>query len=450
MGGMSDGMLKDMAAREGRTGFWNRAWGERGGRWGWGRWVLFVGAVAGIWWDPSSGLADALLVAAGVTALVRPGRLWRAWGNPAGLAFAFLAAWAVASAGWSLEGGDVWRDCTKSLPLALGVMGLGAWLSGNGGLVVRRAAWVSACVVTLRLVVEGAQLVRICGWDGVWSGARYVDVAGHPYLYTHPNVSSMLAGMAALVFMAYWPALWKGRRGEGAGWRLAALWGSAAGAAADVWYVLMMGSRGPQMAFAAAALLLPVFWLPGWKWRLAAVLAGAVAGCVLVAGAGRINPRFEDRMTMRGANRRADIWRCATGRVSARPWTGWGYGKRAFHRMIYEHPKLPAPRQLPFVFPHAHSYWLMLVVQGGYVALAAGLAAWGGLALGLLLALRRIPGSAMAARATPALLLTLLAMVLGYGVADFPDSVLRTCQFLLAAAAVACIADASEGNDDEC
>ena len=384
-----------------------------------------------------------------MTALARPGRLWRAWGNPAGLAFGFLAAWAVASAGWSLESGDVWRDCAKALPLALGTMGLGAWLSGNGGLVARRAVWVSASVVTVRLAVEGAELVRICGWSGVWSGARYVDVAGHSYLYTHPNVSSMLAGMAALVFLAYWPALWKGRKGKGQGWRRVALWAASAGIAADVWYVVMMGSRGPQMAFAASALLLPVFWLPGWKWRLAAVLAGVVAAWALVEGAGRINPRFNDTVTMRGANRRADIWRCARGRTEVRPWTGWGYGKRAFRRMIYEHPKLRAPRQLPFFFPHAHSYWLMLVVQGGYVALLAGLAAWGGLAVGLLLALRRIPGREMAARATPALLLTLLAMVLGYGVADFPDSVLRTCQFLLAAAAVACIADASEGSGGE-
>ncbi len=439
------------------TAPWRRAWGSAKGAWGWGRWTLFCLAAAAIWWNPSSGLTDALLVAFGLAALARPGRVWRTWGNPAGVAFLFLGVWALASAGWSVEPSDVGRDCAKQLPLVLGTMGLATWLRGNAGLVVRRAALVSAAAVTVRLVAEGAALLHLCGWPGVLSQARYVDTAAHPYLYTHPNVSSMLGGMAFLVFLAFLPALWrKGRGGFAAG--LAAM-------ALDAAYIVMMGSRGPQMALAAAALLLPIFWVPGWKLRLATLLAVVLAGTALVHVAARINPRFADAASMRGANHRDIIWNHLSGfhqirpwtgfapatpsMMALRPWTGYGFGKKAFHRMVYENPSQRAPRGVEFEFPHAHSYWLMLAVQGGRVALAAGVVAWGALAFGLLLALKRLPPRPMAARATPALLLTLLAMTLGYGVADYPDSVLRVAQFLVVAAAMACMAEASSAQGQE-
>lgn len=438
---------------------WRCAWGGAKGAWGWGRWLLFCLVVAAIWWNPSSGLTDALLVAFGVASLARPGRVWRTWGNPAGAAFLFLGVWALASAGWSMEPSDVWRDCVKEIPLVLGTMGLATWLRGNAGLVVRRAALVSATVVTARLAVEGLQLVHICGLSEVLSQARYVDTAAHPYLYTHPNVSSMLGGMAFLVFLAFSPTLWRKGRGLFAA-GLVAL-------AIDAAYIVMMGSRGPQMALAAATLLLPIFWLPGWKLRLATFLAAVLAGFALVHVAEKVNPRFADILSMRDVNHRDIIWNHLSGHHEIRPWTGFvpetpsmmaqcpwtgfGFGKKAFHRMVYENPTQRAPRGVEFEFPHAHSYWLMLAVQGGRIALAAGVVAWGTLALGLLLALKRLPAREMAARATPALLLTLLAMVLGYGVADYPDSVLRVAQFLVVAAAMACMAEASsaQGEDPE-
>lgn len=438
-------------------GFWRQAWGGAHGAWGWGRWALFLLVTIGLWWKPSSGLTDGLLVALGLTALVRPGRLWRAWGNPAGVAFLLLAAWAVGSTTWSLDASDVVRDSLKQLPLMLGVLGLGAWLCGHGGLVVRRAILASAAVITVRLGVEAMQLVGICGWRHLLELARYIDTSifpdcGHTYLYTHPNVSSMLAGIAMLAFCAYLPSFWRARataRGR------TAIVLSGLAILVNLGFIVMMCSRGPQMAFAAAVLLLPVFWLPGWKLRVAAVGLALVAGTILVTGAAKINPRFADTSTMRNANYRLAIWRFAGDRCILRPWTGYGFGKKAFHRMVYEHPDLPVlpilktAQRIPIEFPHAHSYWLMLAAQGGYVALALGLLAWGGLALGLLLVLRRLPPVPLAARATPALLLTLLAMISIYGVADYPDSTLRFAQFLMMAAALACIADAADRPLDE-
>ena len=126
-----------------------------------------------------------------------------------------------------------------------------------------------------------------------------------------------------------------------------------------------------------------------------------------------------------------------------RPATGWGYGKKAFTRLVYENPE-QRPPSVPVRFPHAHSYWLMLYVQGGAVAFALGAAAWGALLAGLARATRQADpgpgvalGARLAARSVPVLLGMALLLLLGYGVADYPDSAVRAAMWLLGGMSVA-------------
>jgi len=350
------------------------------------RWGLPLAAAAQLWFDPSNGFATAILWGAGLYALWQGRKTWAAWKNPVGLFF------------------------------GLGLLTVGALVASAGLITVKLAA----------------DLVRLCvalGWPTVLTEARYF----HPYLYTHPNVSSMMAGLCTLVFAARWLA---GAPGAG---RRALL---ALGLAVDLVYLVVLASRGPQVVFALAALAFPIVLLPGWRSRLAALALAALAGWVLWQAAGQVNPRFRDR-TMRNWNNRDTVWAHAKMLADQRPVLGYGFGKKAFVKAVYENPKERYPL-VPVRYPHAHQYWLMLYFQGG----AIGFALWslGWLALGARLArgLARAGRTArgawrarLRARVLPALLATALAFVLVYGIGDFPDHVIRHAQFLLAGLAVA-------------
>ena len=98
---------------------------------------------------------------------------------------------------------------------------------------------------------------------------------------------------------------------------------------------------------------------------------------------------------------------------------------------------------LPFHYPHAHNYWMMLYFQGG----AAGFGLWslGWLALAVRLgrfARRAEPAAGgrwarLQARILPALLGTSLFFILLYGAGDFPDHAIRHAQFYLLGLALA-------------
>ena len=391
------------------------------------RWGLPLAAAAQLWFDPSNGFATAILWGAGLYALWQGRKTWAAWKNPVGLFFGLGLLWAALSVAWSFYPAGSARDLAKSAPLALAVLAVPTVFDRPGRIWAALVA--SAGLITVKLA---ADLVRLCvalGWPTVLTEARYF----HPYLYTHPNVSSMMAGLCALVFAARWLA---GAPGAG---RRALL---ALGLAVDLVYLVVLASRGPQVVFALAALAFPIVLLPGWRSRLAALALAALAGWVLWQAAGQVNPRFRDR-TMRNWNNRDTVWAHAKMLADKQPVLGYGFGKKAFVKAVYENPKERAPL-VPVRYPHAHQYWLMLYFQGG----AIGFALWslGWLALGARLArglaragrtVRDDWRERLRARVLPALLATALAFVLVYGVGDFPDHVIRHAQFLLAGLAVA-------------
>jgi O-antigen ligase len=385
-------------------------------------------AAAMYWFVPSSGVAKAMLWGAGVYALWNWRKTLAAWKNPVGVFFGLGVLWALISVAWSFDPAGTARDLLKSAPMALAVLAIPAIFDRPGR--IWTALEASAGLITARLAVDLIRIFFLLGWPSAFAAARYL----HPYLYTHPNVSSMMAGLCVLVLAARSLA-------GGSGWGRKAL--LAVGIALDLAYLVVLASRGPQVVFALVALAFPLVLLPGWRTRLvAAVLAGALA-FLLWEALPKINPRFRDR-TMVNLNQRTKIWRHARQLAHQQPILGYGFGKKSFVKALYENPAHRAPR-VPFQYPHAHSYWLMLYFQGG----AVGFALWslGWLALGLRLGRRARQAEQAAAgwrgrvqaRVLPALLGAGLAFILIYGLGDYPDNMVRHAQFYLAGLAVAWI-----------
>ena len=390
------------------------------------RWALGLAAAAVLWFDPSSGLSSAILWGAGVYALWNGRKTLAAWKNPAGLLFGLGAVWALVSVAWSFYPAGTARDLIKSAPMMLAALALPAILDRPGRIWVALVA--SAGLITAKLGLDLVRLFADLGWPTVLTEARFL----HPYIYTHPNVSSMVAGLCVLVFVARGLA---GSPGLGSKTLL------GAGIVLDLAYLVVMASRGPQTVFAIVALAFPVVLLPGWRVRLVAAVLLAGVGCGLWCAAGAINPRFRDH-TMSNFNNRDTVWGHAKLLADRKPILGYGFGKKAFHKAVYENPSQRAPL-VPVRFPHPHQYWLMLYFQGGVIGFALWSLGW--LALGCRLGVfaRRADRAAagyagrLRARVLPMLLMAGIVFILIYGIGDYPDNVIRHAQFYLAGLAMA-------------
>lgn len=382
--------------------------------------ALVVLGTAMLWIHPSSGIATALLAGLGLYGLYRWKRTFALWHHPAGWLFLIGALLAVLSLGWSYCPRGTLRDLSKSLPLALGVWGIST-MAAN-----RKRVWqillASALLISLMLLWDMRRILLNLEGADLLTTARHL----RPYLYSHPNVSSLMAAMSTLIYGAY---LFSGKT------RWPARIGLVLGGAVNLAYLVIMASRGPQLVFALSCCGLAWFVGSGWKWRVALLCAflllGASARPILI----KINPRFADA-TMAGFNQRDIIWAHTRDLIAERPLLGYGHGKKTFVQATYHHDQVAPPVSIHH-FPHAHSYWLMLLFQGGALALLTWGTAWLALAIRLRnwLAREQAPVHTWRARwnvrMLPVLLGTLLALFLVYGLADFPDHIARTCQFLL-------------------
>lgn len=381
------------------------------------------------WFDPSSGLSSAILAGLGLYGLWNFRKALAAWWNPAGALFGLGVLWAIGSIAWSFHPAGSARDLIKSLPMALAAFAVPAAFDRPSRIWTALVA--SAGLVTARVVADLVRLLTELGWPAVLTDARFF----HPYLYTHPNAASMMAGLCVLVFAARWMA------GAPGAWRKALL---AAGIAGNLAYLLMMASRGPQIAFAATALAFPVILFPDGRARLAAGVLALALGFGLWQVADELNPRFRDN-TMSTFNDRDVVWKHAKMLADRRPTAGYGFGKKAFVKAVYENPAQDAPA-VRVHYPHTHNYWLMLYFQSGLVGLACWGAGWLATALRLgWFARCADPVAAgrkgrIRARVLPALLGTGLAFILLYGVGDFPDHAIRHAQFYLLGLAMALMA----------
>lgn len=385
------------------------------------RWVLPLAAGAMLWFHPSNSISEAILWLAGLYAVWNWKKTLAAWRNPVGAFFGLGVLWSLLSVGWSFDPAGTARDLTQAAPMVLAVLAVPTIFDRPGR--IWAALVGSAGLVTVRLGVDLIRLFVDLGWPTVMTEARFF----HPYLYTHPNVSSMMAGLCVFVFVA------RGLTGAPGRWQKGLL---AAGVLLDLVYLVVLASRGPQAVFAAVALLFPLVLVPGWRPRLVAAVLVAAVGFGLWREADAINPRFRDQ-TMFNFNNRDTVWSHSKMMADRKPVLGYGFGKRTFVKAIYENPS-QRPPLVPVRFPHAHQYWLMLYFQGG----AVGFALW---SLGWLLLFIRLGRFAQRAdraasgwrerlqvRILPMLLLTGMAFILIYGLGDFPDHAIRLAQFYLA------------------
>ncbi len=409
---------------------------------GWVRGAPAARALAGttaavlLWTFSSKGVADVLIWGAFLAALVRAGRatapgaepggqptwpFWRAaapWLQPAGLAFVAALFYRVFTLPVALYPALAWRDFTGDVRILAGAFAIAALFNNRARIAAALLASAAAIALTL-----GADLIRLALRLGpaLLARGRFYE----PAVLNHPNVASMMAGASAIIFLA---GLWTRRR------RLWPALGCLLGALVCLAHLLVMAARGPQLAFAltlAGAGLL----IPRWTGKAAWLLGAGLAGLLLVLNLERVNPRFLERASMQTFSERETVWRHTRALARARPWFGYGYGKRIFEKVYYA----STPPRARFHYPHPHQFWLKILFESGRVGLALHAAAWALLGWGLLR--RTLAEPSFDGRLWPGTVLLMLAFVHLYGLGDYPDNIVRTAQLWLVPAALVLMRD---------
>lgn len=397
-----------------------------GGAAGVRRWAAALAIGAVMWLHPGNSITEAIFWIAGLYAIWNWRTTLSVWNNPVGILFGAGVSWALLSIGWSFNPSGTASDLLAAVPLVLSTLAIPVIFQSSSR--IWGALLVSAGWVTAGIGLDLIRLLKALGWPGMLTEARFF----HPYLYTHPNVSSMMAGLCVLVLLARWVA-------GAPGWMRKYL--LAAGIALNLIYLVVMASRGPQLVFALILLIFPLVLLPGWRSRLAAAVLLVMLGCGFWKAAVIVNPRFQDQ-TMGNLNTRDTVWGHSKLLADRKPLAGYGFGKQVFESAVYDNPD-QRPPLVPFRYPHAHQYWLMLYFQGGVIGFS--LISLGWLALWIRLIRREHLAECLAldwrgrlgARVLPALLGTGILFILVYGLGDYPDQVIRRAQFHLLGLAVA-------------
>lgn len=351
----------------------------------------------------STGLHDLLVWGLVAWALVQArGRLLAPWSRWYSACFALHLGAVVALTALAENPAGVWRDLAKTAtPVALGVA-LPVLLPTSRRLsrMLYSLAWVVVAVAVSDLVRLGLALGK-----SLWRQARFHE----PYLLNHPNVASMMAGIALLVFLV--PLFMRTAPWRSLAWRLPAV--ALLGA-----YLLVMASRGPQLAF-GIALVLCVFLLPGWKAKLCGIVVMAALAILVVANIETLNPRFAEKTSMKNFSERTIVWRHTWELARERWLVGYGYGKKTFEQVYYS--RNPPPSR--FTYPHCHHYWLAQFFHTGLVGTLLLALAWGLLGAGLVRMLWTGCPACPGLRPLAGTVLMAVVFIHAYGLGDFPDSV---------------------------
>jgi len=374
--------------------------------------LLWTGIAVLLWGFWTTAFFAALAGGAFLYALVRRRGAWRAWRNPAGLAFALVLVWTGLCVPFSVSPRDSLRDAVRLLPALAGAAAIPAVFNSRARLGA--AMLHAAAGVTLILAGDLVRLWIRLGPDLI-SRARLTE----PYAMNHPNVASIMAAAAVFVLAG---AAWSRRHSP---WRAAL---AASGAALNLAYVLILASRGPQIAF-AAAIAAAGFMLPGRRARLAWLLLIVLGGALLASNIERVNRRFASG-DVGSLNDRTKVWAHTWKLARERPFSGHGFGKRTFQDVYYASD----PPASPYFFPHPHNYWLKALFESGWIGVGLHAAAWGLLALRLARRLSESP--ALEERLPPGTLLALLLLVHVYGLGDYPDEMALIVQLWLVPAAL--------------
>jgi O-antigen ligase len=266
--------------------------------------------------------------------------------------------------------------------------------------------WMAAaCSAWALTAVMACDLVRL-----VWTLGAEILAKAHvyePFIWVHSNIAAMLAGLAAIVLSHM---AWAARDRA---WMVAT---AVAGALVNVAYLIVIGSRGPQVAFVGALLVVAVLAAQGWRRRLAMAVVAAVVCMTLFGFRECINPRFKDVRSVAGLVDRDKVWFRTWDLIKERPLVGHGFGEKVF---MLDYHTADAPFS-PHRFYHQHQHALGMWFSFGAIGLVLVFALWGALAFRLLQVnlLTKDPSR----RALTRMLLTLLVFIHIYALADCPTN----------------------------
>lgn len=363
--------------------------------------LFFTVIVALVWLYPLKGVQDAILIIAFLCALPRLRRGWPAWRNAAGLAFIVLFVYSLLALPLGTHRELSARDAVKVMDLFFVAFALPSLFNTRRQL--ESALLYSASAITILL---SSHLVHMA----IKLKGRLLQDAHcyEPFIMSHCNVESMLAGASFLVFCFF---MAKSRKQP----KLLSL--SVLGAAADIIYVFVLASRGPQVALAGALSLSGFLFLRKWKYRAVWVGLIVAAAVVVLAKPELLPRRFRDKMTMKGFAGRNVVWEHTWKLAKEHPLLGHGYGEKTFMK-IYHNSNPPGS---PYYFRHPHQYWLYVFFAQGIVGVLLHAIAWGLLFMRLLRHIL-VRMRTFEQRLLPATVFLVLTFISIYGLADWPSA----------------------------
>ena len=330
------------------------------------------------------------------------------WKQPAGIAFVVILIHMILSLPFSMHPAFSLRDFSGMLKIIAGVFAIPVIF--NTRAKIEAALFYSATAITC---VLGYDLIRltICLGPNLLAQAHIF----RPFIFNHSNVASMMAGASALVFFYFF---WKSR------YRIWPSMGCLFGMLFCLVYLVILASRGPQIAFALTCVG-AVFLIPGRGIKLLGFLIIVLAGFVLFVNIEHVNPRFLEKRSMTNFSERDKVWTHTWDLAQQRPWLGYGYGKRNFEVVYYS----TQPPKSIFHYPHPHQFWLKLLFEFGWPGLILHLMAWIILALGLWRCVFAQP--TFTDRLLPGTVGLIFCFIHLYGLGDYPDNIVLMAQFWL-------------------
>lgn len=371
-----------------------------------------------IWGFSSKALQDIVVFGACLFALTKLSSSAKIWKQPAGIAFIVVLIHFVISLPFSGQARLSLRDFSGFLEIIAGVLAIAVLF--NTSARIKAALFYSAVAIA---GILGCDIIRLA-----FALGPELMVKGHvfePFVLNHANVASLMAGAAIFVFL-YFGWIWR------ASFRRAA--GCGLGLAICLAHMLIMASRGPQIAFALTLAGLGLL-IPGWKGKLLWFFVLALAGGAVILNIERINPRFLEKSSMSNFSERDTVWRHTWKLCREHPWFGHGYGKRNFVETYYA----SQPPRSRFHYPHPHQFWLKLLFEFGWTGLILHLTAWSMLGYSLARCIRQ--QATFSQRMLPGTVAGILLMIHLYGMGDYPDHIVQMAQFWLVPVALALISE---------
>jgi O-antigen ligase len=277
----------------------------------------------------------ALIAAPTLVALcVRPRELAQLLREPIVGAFLAYAAWALLSIGWS----DTEASLGSLLKRPLYIIML---LAGVCMLAQQSQQRFARSILIAAVVILPISLYALGDFAITWNpGDRLVGTGA----LDNPLLSSHLFGFFCILWLGLAMSLPRQQ-----GW-LAALPVLVLGAT-----LLATGSRTPILAASLAGA-----WLVLACWNKRSIALGLIGLCSLIA----LLLLYPEALLSRGTSYRLELWQDALGRISQKPWLGYGFDA---HLAI----QLPG---FPFPFSEPHSFAIGVLYYTGIVGLFLWLA----------------------------------------------------------------------------